>query len=568
MQQDADFIDLKRLYFILRRNILLIVVVTAAFFSAALAYVTITPELYTAQTRLLLDKGITDTLSEISSVRQMGYDIPALESEVEVLRSKSVASLVLEDKKVAPYLVELRKKYKSDEAIIEAIAQDLNVRRIEQTYVLTVRYTSTDPQRAADFANAFAEAYIKDQFMALSKISTRTESWLEAKTQDIKSNLDKARQKVQDYRARYNKMRQLKSTSPEDDLQLGTLRGLEKEVETYDSLYNQSLEQMETLSLQGAMPITHTRIISPATPPLTYSHPKTTLILAVAFVFGLGFAAILALIRDNFDKTLKRAGQVKRELGIAFLGFLPVIRKSSIRPVKMMSNASKEYIIGLYSDVMDKAFSVHSDTVRGVKNAIDLRVEHEKKKCPVIGISSVFPRDGAHDIAANLSAFIGHSDKRVLLIDGNIRSTTPLRSEKKMSSAPGLGAVIIEGRKLEDVILKSTDSALDLLPSNAEDTLKMLSRVNTQKIKDLVQACQKNYDYIIIDMPPMVAQADTGCFAEAVDYFILVAEWGKSQPNMLDFYLKLNNIDAEKIIGLVLARANMRKLKKFYGHKL
>lgn len=567
---DSDVIDLKRLYLIIRRQLLFMAVITLFLASLALAYVLTTTPKYTAKALILLDKSFTGAVSDISVMKKMAFEPAAIQSEVEVLRSRRVTELVIKNLLAKGYLKELKADPSLHEQLVAQFVDNLKVMRTGETYVLSISYTDTDPQVAADVSNAYAEAYITDQLNASAETSTRTFSWLEQKTNDIKNQLSAAQEKVNAYRFAYNQQKEgersgktIPGTS--SDHSLNELLNLEKDVESLGALLNSYIERREEMSAQTSFPITETRIISSATTPKEPSHPKKALIVGAAVILGLGLSFLLALMRDHFDKALRRAGQVKKEIGVPFLGFFPKSRKRDNKLIAFKAPTGEECGVSMYSQSLENEFSLYAETVRAIKNAVDEKGGHNKTK--VIGVISTFPHEGVSEVSTNLALYMGKTGNTTLYINGNFRRFTRIATKKKTARKfEGLAGVFLRGRPLKEVALENDLLNLSLLPSLPDEAEEMLQTMDSQRVKGVITRCQNNFQYVIIDLPPLMATADVYYYSQSIDGFVVVSEWGKTVSNSVNFYLQQANISKDKIVGVVLNKANMNKMKKFYGH--
>lgn len=580
MQTD-DIIDLKRLGLIVRRQKLMIGAVIAAFLCLALAYVLTAPALYTARTLVLLDRSVTQAVSDISAVKQMAFESAALESEVEVLRSRRVADQVI-DMLVAKGVF----KQPGDEVAREQIAGELRtglrVDRVGETYVLSIQYTSKDPQLSADIANAYAEAYITDQLDAMAEMSTRTASWLGTQIEELGRQAIEAQQAVADYRVRYNESRRgnpqpepVTSDAPDgvpppsSDTGLGILRNLEKEAETYRGLYDSYLEKLETINMQQSFPVTETRVITRAVPPAYKSHPRSKLVVGAAIIFGAGIGLILAILRENFDHTLRRAGQIRRETGRPFLGFLPDRSKSGRRVLEFSSGGNRGPVeIALHGQSVAEPFSLYSDTIRTLRNALDHAEKGtEREGGKVVGVVAAQPGEGKSVVASNLALFLSQS-ARCVLIDADIRSSTPVVSDRKQGAVRSLADVLSGKAALSEALLNLKNGNLAVLASFAEEAGQVLPYLNAGSAGRVIEECRKEFDYVVVELPALLSPADFFSFAQTVDSFFIVAEWGKTLSNSLNFHLAQNGVDPDRILGVVLENADMKKMEKYYGHKV
>lgn len=555
---EQDTIDLKRLYYIFKRHIILIAGIVVSLVLLAMLYLATTPEKYTAETVILLDKSISNSISDVSSLNLTTYEPAAIDSEVEVLKSKRITDAVVKLLEPKNYFDDIpAEKDRRDFILFQKIQSSMSVQRVEKTYALSIRYKSTDPQMSADIANAFAEVYIADQLDSLSETSERTITWLQAKAQEIKEKSKDARERLAKYRAEYNAASQKnikknkKNKNFNQEVRLREFLDLEQEIETFDTIYESYLEKIRTISLESSFPVTETRVITYATAPIYKSEPKSKIIIGAAIILGTGIGILIALIIDFFDKTLKRAGQVKRELKMTFLGFLPKIRKSRQKHISFVSSDDVSTTIGLYTQSVDDEQSLCAETIRTIKNLLDYEKENNKSK--VVGILSTFEDKDTHVIASNLAVHCAHEGAQTLLFNGDIQN-----------------ADSIAHKKPQDFLINNTyyseDYNLHALGERISGCAVNPQKFNAQRMASLLDVCRKQYDYTIIDLPPMHATSNLHTYTQSVDYFIIVAEWGKTLPNTLNFYLQQNRLDRDKVAGMVLSKTNMKKMKSHYGH--
>lgn len=572
---NADMIDLERLMLILRRHIPLICMTIILFVAPAAAYVLLTAPEYTAQTSLLLDRRATATVSDASSLKEMGFEDSSIESEVEVIRSRRVIDEVINSLVAKGYYKDIYDVEGKRDMITQKLQSSTQVSRVGGTYVLSIENTSRDPVQAADTANAFADAYIREQISALSETSIRTTAWLASKLEELRSQTTDAQKAVSEFRAKYNVKAQRQRAGGSDDgknadfegsVGLSELRNLEKKAETYGDLYNSYVERLSTISMQQALPVTETRIITRAIVPENKSHPKTAFLLGVAAIIGTGLGILIAVIRDNADRTLKRGGQIKREIGVSFLGFLPrLVKEKTKTSLKLFSakGAARDVIIGTES--VDNPIGAYSIVIRTLMNTADQAIGTERKK--VIGIISADAGKGKSIVASNLAVFAAQS-ARCLLIDADIRSSAKSYGDGAGAGESGLEDILVRNAPLDQVILSHKEDGLSFLPRSGRDVHSALLHLNAGKVKGLLETCKKHYDIVIVDCPPLTEPSEVYGFAQAVDCFIIVAEWGKTQSNSLNFHIRQNGIPAEKILGVVLDNTDTARMVKHYGYKV
>jgi succinoglycan biosynthesis transport protein ExoP len=349
------------------------------------------------------------------------------------------------------------------------------------------------------------------------------------------------------------------------------LRDLESAADTYRNLYNNFLEKLQQATQNQSFPISESRLISTAVKPDKKSSPKALLALAGALFGGLCFGFAGAFSRELLSDVLRSPGEVEDELGVKCLGVLPDIRPDNTVTQKARgllpgdSSSAKDKDVSLSNYVVDHPFSRFAETLRNIKVSIDVaRLTREVK---VIGIVSSLPKEGKTTVAANfahLTALTGHS---TLLIDGDLH-TRSLTRELAPNAKTGLLEVLKEPRSLGYHIQRSKDTGLDFLPSFvASRMVNSADIVASKAMADMLQVMRENYEYIIIDLAPVMPVTDAKAISHLIDAMVYVIEWGKTTRSALQESLSGSESIHKKLLGAVLNRANPKMLKRIEAYK-
>ena len=78
---------------------------------------------------------------------------------------------------------------------------------------------------------------------------------------------------------------------------------------------------------------------------------------------------------------------------------------------------------------------------------------------------------------------------------------------------------------------------------------------------------RKRYDFVVLDLPPLIPFADVRSMADAVDSFVFVVEWGTTSRETAASALRAAPGVREKLLGCVLNKADVRKLSRYYSHE-
>ena len=220
--------DLVDLYAFLKSNRRVLAGWVIVTLTVALVYAFTATPLYTATADLTIDsKKIQLFKNNEQVVGDNTMDSSQVESEVQVLGSENIALAVIDDLKLAndpefigtgngPLVGLLSAIFGMDDdarslsdlqrkrIAIKVVRGNLSVRRIGLSYVLEISYRSPDPAKAAQIANAVADAYINDQLNTKYQAARRASIWLQERIAELRNQSNVAARAVQDYKEKNN----------------------------------------------------------------------------------------------------------------------------------------------------------------------------------------------------------------------------------------------------------------------------------------------------------------------------------------------------------------------------
>lgn len=553
MTNDYEF-DLRQLILVLKRRMTLIFVTTFIFVALASAYVYFSPPKYKATTLVYIDIKTSDKISDTSSLVRTGLSEGDVLSEAEVIVSGNVIRNAVQklgwDK--GKSAVEM-------EGLIALINRRLKVDRLGKSYVLSVSYVSGNPREAADVANAVAASYMEEQVWALSELTKRTATWLQWQVKNLRNQAITAAKAADDYRKKYN-AEVLSRKSKDRDVNIIEMQSLDREAEAYRDLHDDYLEKLKISSVQESFPVTEARIITRATPPLGKDSPKPVLIGGMATIFGVGLGVFLSLLLDNMDRSLRRIGQVRREIDVDFLGFVPRAHEKRSSFSLVVEDRQGGRRCEVRRDY--ESHREYINTIRTIKNEIDQALQGQKSRC--IGLISSYP-DRDFSFSLNLADYISKTASCVV-VDVDVRGQKRIKGEN-LYSLKGLSDCLSTKTLERDCLIYGQDGDLAILSPGSAQQEDLIDMVTLDGVKSLIKALKEKFDYVIVNVPSLLAEAEAYSFIRNVDEYLIVARWGVTKPNDLNFSLAQNKIEKSKVIGLVLTEADMVAMKKKYGHK-
>jgi succinoglycan biosynthesis transport protein ExoP len=337
------------------------------------------------------------------------------------------------------------------------------------------------------------------------------------------------------------------------------LRDLETSANTYRNIYETFLSRFTQSVQQQSFPSTEARIVTAATPPFSRSSPKVSLTLALAALCGLGLGVMAALAREQLNRRIHTRAQLEDALGMSCLAVLPTFPERRF----MRSKRAGKKVANAFRQINEVApFSATAEALRYIKVAIDLNPSGGK----VVGIVSALPGEGKTTVAAACAAFVARSGARTLLIDADLRNPS-MTNTLGYGDKPGLLELVGGERPFDDLVISDSKYKFDFLPaptrmkpSNSSDIL------NSQAMKQTLKSAKSNYDYVFVDLPPILPVVDVKATAHLYDTFVLVVEWGSTSKDDLVKAVAATPILSERLLGAVLNKVDEAVMRRIEGY--
>jgi len=342
------------------------------------------------------------------------------------------------------------------------------------------------------------------------------------------------------------------------------MRELESSADTLRNLYNSFLQKFEEIntSQTETIPVQDARIITRAAPPLYKSSRKAAAVLAGSVLFGLFFGAGTAVAREWAAGVFRTPKVVEQVTDIPCV-ILPTVKLSRGRTALLPDNR-KSMIIEEF--VLEAPYSRFTETLRHVKALINTaQYVHGAK---VIGVVSSVAKEGKTTIAANLAALmIASSGARTLVIDGDLHLRL-LTAKLAPDAREGLIEALADPSRLGTLVCKRPGSGLDVLPCVISSRIPNAAELlGSDQMGELLAAARQAYDYVIIEIAPIMSVVDIKMIERFIDRFILVVEWGRTKRSLVLEALAEAHLIRERLLGIVLNKVDPVALKTIEAYK-
>jgi succinoglycan biosynthesis transport protein ExoP len=487
-------------------------------------------------------------------------------SEVESQRIMAQATTA-EAKARYDRILEIMKQPIPDANVTDALKNEVII-KLRQQYLDLAQKQAIWAQRYG--ANHLATVSLRTQMLELRHAISDE---MQKISESYKSDYEIAQARETSIKASLADAVSTTQTSNQAQVQL---RELESSAQSYRSLYDNFLQRYMEAVQQQSFPITEARLISPAARPLSKSSPKTALILVLTLFLGAAASFGAAIIREMSDRVFRSSEQIEAELQVNCLAVLPKINgpqqvkrdlaKALFQPGQLMPSAKKTKARSepIYGYVLKAPFSQFAEGLRTVKVAMDLSGLSRTKK--VIGFTSTLPREGKSSIATNYAQLIAHSGSRVVLIDADLRNPTLSRYFGK--GQDGLIHVLAGNKLVSDVLVVEESSGISVLPSGLDTkTPHTHELLASAAMKALVDDLLKRFDYVIIDLPPLLPVVDARATTAYVDSYIYVVEWGLMKIDAVRHALSSAPELYENLLGVVINKADMSVIRRYERYR-
>lgn len=207
------------------------------------------------------------------------------------------------------------------------------------------------------------------------------------------------------------------------------------------------------------------------------------------------------------------------------------------------------------------ALSPISEGYRAIR--INLQFAGADKALQVVGVTSSSPGEGKSTTVANLAIVMAQDNKKVLLVDCDLRK--PTQHKKFEIEQDGLTNTLVRGKALDALVQHDVFPNLDILasgpiPPNPSELL------GSHKMAEVIAWARDHYDYVLIDLPPILAVADAAVIGNMVDGVLMVVASGSMTPNeAMDAKKRLQQAGVT-ILGVILNKMPQQRRYGYYQY--
>ena len=331
---------------------------------------------------------------------------------------------------------------------------------------------------------------------------------------------------------------------------------LYRDVKVNSELYTSLLNSYQQLKISEAGEIGNVRIIDTAAEPIKPIAPRKLVILILSIFVGGFVGVLIALLRNLMHTGIKDSTQIENELDLPVYATVP---RSPVQESRIQILKKKKSIPIL---AVKNTNDIAIESLRSIRTTIHFSLANAKNN--VIAISGPAPEVGKSFISANLATIFAQGNKRVLLIDADIRRGY-LHKYFNRDTTPGLTELLSGQSTLAQTIFKTQVDNLDFIArgKNQNNPSEMLSSL---QFKELLEQFSQQYDHIILDTPPVLAVTDGIIISQYAGVNLVVARYAKTQIKELELTVNRFEQAGSKVNGIILNDINRASGGYSYGY--
>jgi polysaccharide biosynthesis transport protein len=490
--------DLRHYVRMLTRHKWLVVVLTVIVVGVTVATSLAQTPIYAARADVLLQDRSGESIFESGNGV---YVDPArvLATEIQVLSSRPVRDLVEERIGNAP---------------------GISASGVGQSNLIQIKAESANPQRAADTANAYANAYIEFR-------RTQAVEGLLAAAQQIEAKIADLQQRVDALPPPTTARPGIPSDSQAADSERNSLI-------QQQAIFRQSLDRLQvdaSLKSGGA------QLVTPAVAPSVPVRPTPVRNALLALVVGLMLGGGLAVIKESLDDSIRVKADVERAVpGVPVIGLVPKVSGWKDRKKTILA-------------AVDSPSSSAAEAYRSLRTSVQFLGFQEPLR--VLQVTSAAAGEGKSTTLANLAVTLAGAGQRVVIIDADLR-------KPRINEFFGLDRTV----GLTSVLLGESDLPSALQPVPALGRLHVLASgpippnpsemLASPRMAQMLGALAEHADIVLIDCPPLLPVADARVLAQHVNGTLVVVRTEQTKAPQLRRAVELMSQVGAPLLGVVL----------------
>ena len=329
---------------------------------------------------------------------------------------------------------------------------------------------------------------------------------------------------------------------------------IQREVTTNQQLFDSLMQRAKELGIQGDFRSTNVRIVDQAEVPSRPIRPARLQALLLALLVGTTLAFGTAVSLERLDPRIKSPVEIPAYLGLPYLGLVPEVPPADVatgRPP--LGKSAPPALVNAFKDL-----------------STTLIIKSDPAAPRIVMVCSAGPGDGKTLVASNLACALATTGHRVVLVDVDMHRPR-VHEVFGIAKATGLTDVLAGKATHDQTVRPSSTERLWLMSAGQPPDHAVAFLGSGTQFGDLLTALAKEFDWVVIDSPPVLAVADSTLIARDVMGVVFVVSTQKTTREAARAAIeRLDNAGA-RFYGALLNRADTTRhayyFDPYYRHE-
>jgi len=396
----------------------------------------------------------------------------------------------------------------------EQLADLVSVEIVRNTQLLVVTVKNPNPILAADIANTLGQVFA-DRIRELQSMRyAASQKGLAQQVSDMEQQINETTDAI---------------TKESDSAQKVQL---EARLTEYRRLYSTLVTNFEQVRLAEAQTSTNIFVSAPATVQRVPVSPTTTRNTILAIVAGLVLAAGAVFAVDSLDDTIKNPDEIRARFNLPVLGMIAIHKITEGKPICQAEPRSP---------VAESFRSLRTNITYA---AVDSPLRR-------VLITSPTPQDGKTTVSTNLAVVMSQSEKRVVLIDADLRRPQ-VHHKFGLLNRIGMSDLFVRPLEVLDGVLQSCDVPRLSVITSGRMPPNPAELLTSQKMELIFERLSEDHDLILVDTPPVLSVTDAAALATKMDGVIIVIKPGATKSAALEQSITQLRAVGARVLGVVV----------------
>ncbi|EMO7863248.1 tyrosine-protein kinase Wzc [Citrobacter amalonaticus] len=321
---------------------------------------------------------------------------------------------------------------------------------------------------------------------------------------------------------------------------------LTRDVESGQQVYMQLLNKQQELKITEASTVGDVRIVDPAIAQPGVLKPKKALIILGSIILGLMLSIVGVLLRSLLNRGIE-SPQVLEENGISVYASIPLSEwqkaRDSVKTIKGVKRYKQSQLLAV-GNPTDLAI----EAVRSLRTSLHFAMMQAQNN--VLMLTGVSPSIGKTFVCANLAAVISQTNKRVLLIDCDMRKgyTHELLGTNNVN---GLSEILVGKGDIASCAKPTSIPNFDLVP-RGQVPPNPSELLMSERFAELLRWASSHYDLVLIDTPPILAVTDAAIVGHHAGTTLMVARYAVNTLKEVETSLSRFEQNGIQVKGVIL----------------